>query len=77
MKRAMTDPHVLSGIGNAYSDEILHAARLSPFKQTGMLDDDEWLLPEDEEREAPSLEGDEEEPDGRELPKRELLLPPP
>jgi formamidopyrimidine-DNA glycosylase len=30
----LTDPHILSGIGNAYSDEILHAARLSPFKQT-------------------------------------------
>jgi formamidopyrimidine-DNA glycosylase len=34
LKRALTDPHILSGIGNAYSDEILHAARLSPFKQT-------------------------------------------
>jgi formamidopyrimidine-DNA glycosylase len=34
LKRALTDPHVFSGIGNAYSDEILHAARLSPFKQT-------------------------------------------
>ena len=31
LKRALTDPHVFSGIGNAYSDEILHAARLSPF----------------------------------------------
>src|SRR5688500_15291906 len=41
LKRAMTDPHVLSGIGNAYSDEILHAARLSPFKQTQSLTDDE------------------------------------
>ena len=37
VKRALTDPHVLSGIGNAYSDEILHAARLSPFKQTHKL----------------------------------------
>ena len=37
----MTDPHLFSGIGNAYSDEILHAARLSPFKQTGSLSDDE------------------------------------
>ena len=37
----MTDPHVLSGIGNAYSDEILHAARLSPFKQTQSLTDEE------------------------------------
>lgn len=41
LKRALTDPHVLSGIGNAYSDEILHAARLSPFKQTRALGGDE------------------------------------
>jgi formamidopyrimidine-DNA glycosylase len=41
LKRALTDPHLFSGIGNAYSDEILHAARLSPFKQTGTLADDE------------------------------------
>lgn len=41
LKRALTDPHVFSGIGNAYSDEILHAARLSPFKQTGSLTDEE------------------------------------
>ncbi len=39
LKRALTDPHILSGIGNAYSDEILHAARLSPFKQTQTVDD--------------------------------------
>ena len=41
LKRALTDPHLFSGIGNAYSDEILHAARLSPFKQTGSLTEDE------------------------------------
>jgi formamidopyrimidine-DNA glycosylase len=41
LKRALTDPHLFSGIGNAYSDEILHAARLSPFKQTGTLSDAE------------------------------------
>jgi len=41
LKRALTDPTVLSGIGNAYSDEILHAAKLSPFKQTGKLSDEE------------------------------------
>lgn len=41
LKRSLTDPHLLSGIGNAYSDEILHAARLSPFKQTSLLDDSE------------------------------------
>jgi formamidopyrimidine-DNA glycosylase len=37
VKRALTDPHVLSGIGNAYSDEILHRARMSPFKRTAQL----------------------------------------
>lgn len=37
LKRALTDPRLFSGIGNAYSDEILHAARLSPFKQTSGL----------------------------------------
>ena len=41
LKRALTDPHVFSGIGNAYSDEILHAAALSPFKQTQSLQDAE------------------------------------
>ena len=41
LKRALTDPHLFSGIGNAYSDEILHAARMSPFKQTGGMSDDE------------------------------------
>ena len=41
LKRALTDPHLFSGIGNAYSDEILHAARLSPFKQTGSMADEE------------------------------------
>lgn len=37
LKRALTDPRILSGIGNAYSDEILHRARLSPFRRTGDL----------------------------------------
>lgn len=41
LKRALTDPRQFSGIGNAYSDEILHAAGLSPFKQTGSLSEDE------------------------------------
>ena len=41
LKRALTDPHLFSGIGNAYSDEILHASRLSPFKQTSALTDAE------------------------------------
>ena len=37
LKRALTDPHLLSGIGNAYSDEILHAAKLSPMLLTSKL----------------------------------------
>jgi formamidopyrimidine-DNA glycosylase len=41
LKRALTDPRLFSGIGNAYSDEILHRARLSPFKLTGKLGDEE------------------------------------
>lgn len=41
LKRALTDPHILSGIGNAYSDEILHRAKLSPFKQTSGLTGEE------------------------------------
>lgn len=41
VKRALTDPHLFSGIGNAYSDEILHAAKLSPLKLTRSLSDDE------------------------------------
>jgi formamidopyrimidine-DNA glycosylase len=44
LKRALTDPRVLSGIGNAYSDEILHAARLSPVAQTQKLTAQEWQL---------------------------------
>ena len=41
LKRALTDPRLFSGIGNAYSDEILHAARLSPLRLTRQLDDAE------------------------------------
>ena len=41
LKRALTDPHVFSGIGNAYSDEILHRARLSPITLTSRLTADE------------------------------------
>jgi formamidopyrimidine-DNA glycosylase len=41
LKRSLTDPRLFSGIGNAYSDEILHAAKLSPVKQTRQLSDDE------------------------------------
>jgi formamidopyrimidine-DNA glycosylase len=42
LKRALTDPRILSGIGNAYSDEILHAAQLSPIALTQKLNSDEW-----------------------------------
>jgi formamidopyrimidine-DNA glycosylase len=42
LKRALTDPRLLSGIGNAYSDEILHAARLSPLALTRKLKPEEW-----------------------------------
>jgi formamidopyrimidine-DNA glycosylase len=42
LKRALTDPRIVSGIGNAYSDEILHAARLSPIKLTHKLELEEW-----------------------------------
>jgi formamidopyrimidine-DNA glycosylase len=42
LKRALTDPRIVSGIGNAYSDEILHAARLSPIALTHKLQPDEW-----------------------------------
>ncbi len=41
LRRALTDPRLLSGIGGAYSDEILHRARLSPLLLTGRLDDDQ------------------------------------
>jgi formamidopyrimidine-DNA glycosylase len=41
LKRSLTDPRLFSGIGNAYSDEILHAARLSPLKLSQSLDDSE------------------------------------
>jgi formamidopyrimidine-DNA glycosylase len=41
LKRALTDPHLFSGIGNAYSDEILHRARLSPLKLTRALTEEE------------------------------------
>jgi formamidopyrimidine-DNA glycosylase len=42
LKRALTDPRIVSGIGNAYSDEILHAARLSPITRTHKLSEAEW-----------------------------------
>ncbi|UCF19281.1 MAG: formamidopyrimidine-DNA glycosylase, partial [Gemmatimonadota bacterium] len=44
LKRALTDPRLLSGIGNAHSDEILLAARLSPIRRTRLLDEDEVAL---------------------------------
>jgi len=42
LKRALTDPRIVSGIGNAYSDEILHAAQLSPITLTRKLEPHEW-----------------------------------
>lgn len=42
LKRALTDPRILSGVGNAFSDEVLHCARLSPVQLTHNLDADEW-----------------------------------
>jgi formamidopyrimidine-DNA glycosylase len=42
LKRALTDPRVISGVGNAYSDEILHAAQLSPVALTHKLKPEEW-----------------------------------
>ncbi len=42
LKRALTDPRLISGIGNAYSDEILHAAQLSPIALTQKLKPEEW-----------------------------------
>lgn len=42
LKRALTDPRLVSGVGNAYSDEILHAAQLSPVTLTLKLSDEEW-----------------------------------
>ncbi len=43
LKRALTDPHIFSGIGNAYSDEILHVARLSPLRLTGSMSREEVI----------------------------------
>ncbi len=42
LKRALTDPRILSGIGNAYSDEILHAAKLSPIQHTHKMSPEQW-----------------------------------
>lgn len=42
LKRALTDPRIVSGVGNAYSDEILHGAMLSPLALTRKLNDEEW-----------------------------------
>jgi formamidopyrimidine-DNA glycosylase len=42
LKRALTDPTILSGVGNAYSDEILHEAGLSPMKMSSAMTDEEW-----------------------------------
>jgi formamidopyrimidine-DNA glycosylase len=55
LKRALTDPRIFSGIGNAYSDEILHAARLSPMKTTATLSEAEIARLFDATRETMTL----------------------
>ncbi|HEX3370139.1 MAG TPA: DNA-formamidopyrimidine glycosylase family protein, partial [Candidatus Cybelea sp.] len=55
LKRVLTDPRVLDGIGNAYSDEILHAAKLSPVLLTQKLDDAQWKRLYDATRETLEL----------------------
>jgi formamidopyrimidine-DNA glycosylase len=50
LKRALTDPRLISGVGNAYSDEILHAAQLSPVTLTHKLKPEEWQRLFDETR---------------------------
>ena len=55
LKRALTDPRIVSGIGNAYSDEILHAARLSPVTLTHKLSGEEWQRLYDATRETLQL----------------------
>ena len=55
LKRALTDPRLISGVGNAYSDEILHAARLSPITLTHKLTADEWQRLYDATRSTLSL----------------------
>jgi formamidopyrimidine-DNA glycosylase len=52
LKRALTDPRFVSGIGNAYSDEILHAAQLSPIALTGSLTEAQWQRLYDATRET-------------------------
>src|SRR5262249_44896444 len=42
LKTALTDPRIIDGIGNAYSDEILHAAKLSPLAMTKKIKQEEW-----------------------------------
>ena len=42
LKRALTDPHLVAGIGGAYSDEIMHRAQLSPIKMSDKITDEEW-----------------------------------
>jgi len=55
LKRALTDPRLISGIGNAYSDEILHAARLSPVTLAHKLNDEEWRRMYDATRQTLTL----------------------
>ena len=57
LKRALTDPRLLSGVGNAYSDEILHAAQLSPITLTNKLAPEDWeRLVRGDSANAPTLD---------------------
>lgn len=58
LKRALTDPRLLSGIGNAYSDEILHAAQLSPIAMTKKLTSEDWSRLFDKTRQTVELWSD-------------------
>jgi formamidopyrimidine-DNA glycosylase len=77
VKRALTDPHLLSGIGNAYSDEILHRARLSPIALTQKLGDAELehLFRSDPGR-APRVDRAAARAGGRRLPRGGDRVPP-
>ena len=70
LKRSLTDPRLFSGIGNAYSDEILHRARLSPLKLTSRLTDEEVdAALRRHARDAPRLDGPAARRDGRRIPR--------
>jgi formamidopyrimidine-DNA glycosylase len=75
LKRALTDPHILSGIGNAYSDEILHRARLSPVTLTSRLGDEEWRRLHGDARDPRTLDRAAARAGRRGLPREGHRLP--